>query len=104
MRQIRMLRAMRRELETGLRRLLHGQAGGNPDTAKELPTDYRASSRPYHVRSRVHRRDRLGGVVHEYVLAGTRVFRTLQDPPFGSTAIPGAAAQETRREAALSER
>ena len=29
-RQIRMLRAMRRELETGLRRLLHGHAGGNP--------------------------------------------------------------------------
>ena len=29
MRQIRMLRAMRRELETGLRRLLHGHAGGN---------------------------------------------------------------------------
>jgi hypothetical protein len=25
-----MLRAMRRELETGLRRLLHGHAGGNP--------------------------------------------------------------------------
>jgi hypothetical protein len=46
-RQIRMLRARRRELETGLRRLLHGHAGGNPDTAKRLPTDYRASSRPY---------------------------------------------------------
>ena len=30
MRQIRMLRAMRRELETGLRLLLHGHAGGNP--------------------------------------------------------------------------
>jgi hypothetical protein len=29
-RQIRMLRAMRRELETGLRWLLHGHAGGNP--------------------------------------------------------------------------
>ena len=29
-RQIRMLRAMRRELETGLRRLLHGHEGGNP--------------------------------------------------------------------------
>src|SRR6267378_6762615 len=29
-RQIRMLRARRRELETGLRRLLHGHAGGNP--------------------------------------------------------------------------
>ena len=30
MRQIRMLRAMWRELETGLRRLLHGHEGGNP--------------------------------------------------------------------------
>jgi hypothetical protein len=29
-RQIRMLRAMRRDLETGLRRLLHGHEGGNP--------------------------------------------------------------------------
>jgi hypothetical protein len=29
-RQIRMLRAKRRELETGLRRLLHGHEGGNP--------------------------------------------------------------------------
>jgi hypothetical protein len=46
-RQIRMLRARRRELETGLRPLLHGHAGGNPDTAKERPTNYRASSRPY---------------------------------------------------------
>jgi hypothetical protein len=45
-RQIRMLRAMRRELETGLRRLLPGHAGETPDTAKEPPTDYRASSRP----------------------------------------------------------
>jgi hypothetical protein len=48
-REIRMLRAMWRELETGLRQLLRGHAGGNPDTAKELPTDYRASSRPYQV-------------------------------------------------------
>ena len=30
MRQIRMLRAMRRELETGLRLFLDGHAGGNP--------------------------------------------------------------------------
>lgn len=30
MREIRMLRAMRRELETGLRRLLYGHEGGNP--------------------------------------------------------------------------
>jgi hypothetical protein len=29
-RQIRMLRARRRELETGLRQLLHGHEGGNP--------------------------------------------------------------------------
>jgi len=29
-REIRMLRAMRRELETGLRRLLYGHEGGNP--------------------------------------------------------------------------
>jgi hypothetical protein len=29
-REIRMLRAMWRELETGLRRLLHGHEGGNP--------------------------------------------------------------------------
>ena len=30
MREIRMLRAMRRGLETGLRWLLHGHEGGNP--------------------------------------------------------------------------
>ena len=30
MRQIRMLRAMRRELETGLRPFLHGHEWGNP--------------------------------------------------------------------------
>jgi hypothetical protein len=48
-RQIRMLRAMWRELETGLRRLPHGHGRGNPETAKESPTDYRASSRPYQV-------------------------------------------------------
>ena len=30
MRQIRMLRAMWRELETGLRQLLNGHDGGNP--------------------------------------------------------------------------
>jgi hypothetical protein len=46
-RQIRMLRAMWRELETELRRLPHGHGRGNPETAKESPTDYRASSRPY---------------------------------------------------------
>ena len=37
-----MLRAMRRELETGLRRLLHGHA----DMAKEPYTDNRASADP----------------------------------------------------------
>jgi hypothetical protein len=43
-RQIRMLRAMRRELETGLRPLLHGHAGGNPGygqgVAYELPRQF----------------------------------------------------------------
>jgi len=34
-RQIRMLRAMRRELETGLRRLLNGHAGANPGHGQE---------------------------------------------------------------------
>src|SRR5262249_21973660 len=43
-----MLRAMRRELETKLRSLLPGHEGGTPETAKESPTDCRASSRPYH--------------------------------------------------------
>ena len=35
MRQIRMLRAMRRGLETGSRLLLHGHAGGNPGYGQE---------------------------------------------------------------------
>jgi hypothetical protein len=43
-RQIRMLRAMRRELETGLRRLLHGHEGGNPGHSQgvsyELPHQF----------------------------------------------------------------
>src|SRR5882762_11991857 len=43
-RQIRMLRAMRRGLETGLRQLLHGHAGGNPGysqgVAYELPRQF----------------------------------------------------------------
>jgi hypothetical protein len=43
-RQIRMLRARRRELETGLRPLLHGHAGGNPGhsqgAAYELPRQF----------------------------------------------------------------
>jgi hypothetical protein len=47
LRQIRTLRAMLRELETGLRRLLHWHAGETLDTANGPPTDYRASSRPY---------------------------------------------------------
>jgi hypothetical protein len=38
---------LRRGLETGLRLLLHGHAGGNPGHGQEPPTDYRASSRPY---------------------------------------------------------
>jgi transposase InsO family protein len=56
-----MLRAMWRELETGLRRLPHGHGRGNPETAKESPTDYRASSRPYqHLRKAVRK------FVHHY--------------------------------------
>jgi hypothetical protein len=43
-REIRMLRAMWRELETGLRRLLHGHEGGNPGhsqgAAYELPRQF----------------------------------------------------------------
>ena len=46
-RQIRMLRAMRRELERGLRPRRHGHARRNPDTVKARPTGYGASSRPY---------------------------------------------------------
>ena len=44
MREIRMLRAMRRELETGLRQLLRGHAGGNArygqGAAYELPRQF----------------------------------------------------------------
>ena len=47
MRQIRMLRAMRRGLETDYGDFYTGTQGETPDTAKELPTNYRASSRPY---------------------------------------------------------
>ena len=46
-RQIRTLRAMRRELETESRMLLHGHEGETLETAKETPTGHRASSRPY---------------------------------------------------------
>ena len=46
-RQIRMLRARRRELETGSRPSYSGTKGETPETDKESPTDYRASSRPY---------------------------------------------------------
>jgi hypothetical protein len=46
-REIRMLRAMWRALETGLRNLLTGHEGGNAaDTDKELTSDHRASARP----------------------------------------------------------
>ena len=38
-RQIRMLRARRRGLETGLRTFHTGTKGETLDTAKELPTD-----------------------------------------------------------------
>ena len=47
MREIRSLRAMRRELETEPRTILNGHAGETPDTAKDAPTGHRASSRPY---------------------------------------------------------
>ncbi len=48
MREIRMLRAMWRELETGLRSTLLGHAGGNPGYSQGTDlTGYRASSRPY---------------------------------------------------------
>jgi hypothetical protein len=46
-REIRSLRAMRRELETEPRRVLTGTKGETPDTAKDVPTGHRASSRPY---------------------------------------------------------
>ena len=47
MRQIRMLRAMRRGLETDYGDFYTGTQGETPDTAKRLPTDRRASPRPY---------------------------------------------------------
>jgi hypothetical protein len=40
----------KRSSNHGLRRLLHGHEGETPATAKELPTDHRASSRPYRAR------------------------------------------------------
>ena len=47
-REICMLRAMWRELETGLRTTLTGHEGGNPGYRQEFDlTGYRASSRPY---------------------------------------------------------
>ena len=50
MREIRMLRAMRRGLETGLRRLLHGHEGGNPGysqgAAYGLPRQFPTLPRP----------------------------------------------------------
>ena len=64
MRQIRMLHAMRRGLETGLRRLYSGTKGETSETAKRLPTDCRASSRPYQPwpqRLRVTERPHRGG-------------------------------------------
>ena len=48
MREIRMLRARRRELETELRTRLNGHAGGNPGYGQaEVLMGHRASSRPY---------------------------------------------------------
>ena len=47
--QIRMLRAMWRELETGFRTTLAGHEGGNPGYRQgQSLWIYRASSRPYH--------------------------------------------------------
>ncbi len=47
MREIRMLRARRRGLETELRMTLNGHEGRIPDTAKGSPKGHRASPRPY---------------------------------------------------------
>jgi len=47
-REIRTLRAMWRALETGPRQVLNGHEGGKPRIqAKDAPTGYRASARPY---------------------------------------------------------
>jgi hypothetical protein len=46
-REIRMLRAMRRGLETDYGGFYTGTKGETPATANEPPTDHRASSRPY---------------------------------------------------------
>ena len=49
-REIRMLRVMWRELETGLRLSLAGHGGGNPGHRQGTSyVGYRASSRPYQV-------------------------------------------------------
>jgi len=53
-REIRMLRAMRRGLETGLRQLLHGHEGGNPGHSqgaayglpRQFPTLHDVPNRP----------------------------------------------------------
>jgi hypothetical protein len=96
-RQIRMLRAMRRELETGLRRLLHGHARGNPDTAKEPPTDYRASSRPYQAPAPADPRS-------EFLISRTNKSRTRADATLrrwlASRSAPPAASSARRARAA----
>jgi hypothetical protein len=61
-RQIRMLRAMRRKLETRTTASSHGHAGETPDTAKERPTGPRAGSRPYQ-RLLVNEADAIGEIV-----------------------------------------
>ena len=66
MRQIRMLRAMRRGLETDYGDFYTGTQGETPDTAKRLPTDRRASPRPYHDPRRFVR-------VRDLVVEGARV-------------------------------
>ncbi len=47
MREIRTLRAMRRELETEPRRVLFGHEGGNPGHSQGVPYGPPPSSRPY---------------------------------------------------------
>ena len=68
MREIRMLRAMWRELETGSRRLLHGHEGGNPGHSqgaayglpRQFPTLPAARGQPSPPQSWNHARSRAG--------------------------------------------
>ena len=64
MREIRMLRAMRRGLETGLRQLLHGHEGGNPGYSQRaaygLPRQFPTLPRWYKSRGCVDSPVRIG--------------------------------------------